>query len=115
MTTEPDKLLAEALATIASDSDRAIAMLQRVAESEVGPAWSEAHRELAEIAHGRGELESAECHLRLILDASAASVRAEARAAAGVLLSMVQSTAEQPVDEGLLRSSIEACETLGSW
>jgi hypothetical protein len=115
MTSEPEQLLAEARAVNAADPDRAIALLRRVADSGAGKAWSEAHVDLAAHDYGQANLASAADHASAVLGTSVERVHPAARAAAGVLLSVIREDLDQDVDESLLLASIAASEASGQF
>lgn len=113
----PEQMLKEARAIAHTDPERAASLWRTLTGLDVSPVWSDAHIDLAvrELELGN----NAECgeHARAVLAAPQDRIDPDAAAVAGVLIADVQLFSGQPVDEGLLSTSIEACRSrsLSRW
>lgn len=106
-------MLAEARVIFARDPERAYELRKHVAETEISPVWSEAQTDLASQAQGDGKYQKAADHAMVVLRAPAERVSPAARAIAGIIWNDAAEVIEQPVDEELLKDSIEHCVSTG--
>lgn len=108
---DPDAALLEARSFGLEDRDAAVELLRSITHGEPCIAWAEAHLDLAAEAFGRGDLPAVEEHSHSVLAAAADATGVTARGLAGVLHSDARNLLDKPVDEHLLRESIDACVT----
>lgn len=105
--TEQERLLAEARDIDGAEPDRATELRRRVAATtEITPAWSQAHIELAEYEFGQANFIASAEHAERVI--AAPDIESTKRGVAGVLLSCAREMLELPIDEQLLRTSVES-------